>query len=135
MIKDYYELSLRKELESRFEEYKKDWKYKGQIQIGSFIPEIEIYEKEIDLLLRMCDHSILLNKFQEKNKLEIESLRGFLESKKIAFEFASQNEKVESRYTMLEREEQLDTILFVLSQSRIEISPFGTTKGQISLGL
>lgn len=137
MIKDYKELKMRKNLDLRFEEYKQDWKHKEQIVQGDFIPSVELYESEIDLLLRMCDHANTLNRFQPENQKEIESLKKLLTKKKEAFEFAAAQEQkqVESRYTMLETEKQLDTILFVLSESRKEIMPFGKNKGQISLGI
>lgn len=136
MIKDYKELRMRKNLDLRFEEYKQDWKYKGQIEQGSFIPEIELYEDEINLLLRMCKHATTLNQFQPENQKEIEGLKSLLSKKKEAFELAAAQEQkiVETRYTMLEHERQLDTILYVLSESRKELIPKGRLKGQISFG-
>ena len=152
MIKDYNELRMRKDLDLRFEEYKQDWKYKGEIVEGSFIPEVELYESEIDLLLRMCDHANTLNQFQPENQKEIESLKKLLTNKKEAF--ASVNKirsacpveesskksfnvkikaKVVTRYTELEHEKQLDTILFILSESRKELIVQGRLKGQVSL--
>lgn len=130
MIQDYKELKMRKELDLRFEEYKQDWKYKDQIEQGDFIPSVELYEDEISLLLRMCNHAITLNKYQLLIISQVENLRDLLTAKKAAHETG----QLETCHTLLESEKQLDTMLFILSESRREIVPFGSKKGQVSLG-
>ena len=117
MIRGYHQMKMRKDLELRFLDYKEDWKHKELIEIGSFIPQIELDEIETRLLCEMCEHAIKLNIFQLEKLEEIESLK-----------------TLERRETILENEEELDTIIFVLSESRKELIPKGRLKGQISFG-
>lgn len=129
MIRDYKELKKRSDLKLRFEDYKQDWQRKNEILKGDFIPSVEIYEEEIDLLLRMCEHAILLNRFQTSILSEIEDLKKNLIEKKARHE----SDVLESIHTILSYEEQLDTILFILEESRKEIIQAKRNKGQVSL--
>lgn len=121
---------IKNRLNHRFEQYKYDWKYKDDIE--GFTPEVELYQEEINLLLEYCSHARKLNQFQPENLKEIEELETLLISKNRAFNQAKYNNQVESRYTLLKAPEQLDSIIFVLDQSKIKISGKAKNRGQLS---
>ncbi|WP_338765897.1 hypothetical protein WAF17_02615 [Bernardetia sp. ABR2-2B] len=129
MIRGYHQMKMRQDLDLRFRDYKQDWEHKDKIEIGSFIPQIEIDEIETRLLCQMCDHAIKLNIFQTEIVQEIEGLKTLLSSKLQRFQ---DSEKMESCETILDKEEQLETIIFILVASRSEIIQTQKNKGQIT---
>ena len=133
MIKDYKELKMRSNLVLRFQDYKQDWTHKDKIQKGTFVPQVELHEEELALLMEMCNHAIHLNAFQKEILHKVKALKNNLVFKNAKFEKAFEDGKIESCQTILDSEDQLETILFVLEESRREIKITQKGKAQINL--
>jgi hypothetical protein len=130
MIQGYHQMKMRSNLLLRFKDYKQDWEHKDKIAIGYFIPQIEIDEVETRLLCEMCEHAAKFNSFQTLVLNRIKKLKNLLVSKLERF----QAPEMESCETLLDSEEQLDTLLFVIEESRKEIRETKVLKGQITFG-
>ena len=121
----------RNELRVRFSTYAKDWEYKDQIIKGEFVPILELYPEEVKLLISFCDHAILLDtKSEQRNEVEI--VRSLLLSKQQNYERAVYEQRLETKEMLLNKEEDLHTLLHVIERSFISIQKQGRNRGQLS---
>ncbi|WP_338812700.1 hypothetical protein V9L05_15150 [Bernardetia sp. Wsw4-3y2] len=121
----------RNELRARFSTYAADWEYKDQIIKGEFVPVLELYLNEVKLLVSFCDHAILLDtKAEQRNEIEI--VRSLLLAKQQNYERASLEQRLETKEMLLNKEEDLHTLLHIIERSFTSIQKTGRNKGQLS---